>query len=206
MFAPKNNAKEPASQADIKAAIRRKIRAQRRQLTSEWISLTSATIQQQCLALPEWPAAQNICCYLAEPTEVQTGQLLAAAWQANKKVWVPAYHPQQHYRYVPLERQTVLTVGHWNINEPANPLWQDPQAIDLALIPGLAFDSQGGRLGHGKGYYDSLLAEAALLPARKIGLAFDFQLQDKLPLEIWDVAMDIIVTDQSVIRCEIDNK
>lgn len=83
--------------------------------------------------------------------------------------------------------------GRYRIPEPTGPLFTDLAAIDLALIPGMAFDREGHRLGRGKGYYDRLLANPAFSRIPKIGLCFDFQLIDSVDHEPHDVMMDHVV-------------
>lgn len=83
--------------------------------------------------------------------------------------------------------------GRYRIPEPTGPLFTDLAAIDLALIPGMAFDREGHRLGRGKGYYDRLLASPAFSRIPKIGLCFDFQLIDSVDHEPHDVMMDHVI-------------
>lgn len=84
-----------------------------------------------------------------------------------------------------------LTKGPFGIGEPTGALFTDYGAIDIAIIPGVAFDTNGHRLGHGKGYYDKLLPH---IPALKAGICFPFQLIKEIPVEATDINMDIIIT------------
>ena len=182
--------------------IRREIRDRRRRLDHAWVVQASALIQQRVLELAEWTAAQRVFCYLAGPTEVQTGRLLDACRQAGKRVWVPAFHPERrHYACARLDGNSAPVPGPRGIPEPAKPDWEEPAAFDLVIAPGLAFDSCGGRIGHSGGHYDRLLAQAALKPALKIGLAFAFQVRERVPTAAHDAAMDIVVTEDAVIWC-----
>ena len=81
----------------------------------------------------------------------------------------------------------------YHIMEPTGPLFTRHEAIDVVVVPGVAFDAQGRRLGHGKGYYDRLLAQ--LPRAYKIGLCFAFQMVERVPTTPQDVAMDEVVHD-----------
>jgi len=189
-----------------KADIRRKIRDRRRRLDPDWVNQASDRIQQSILALDAWAATRQVCCYLAAPTEVQTGRIIEAGQQACKQVWVPAFHPEQErYALSRLDHNAVLITGRHRIPEPARPVWLAPDTMDLVLIPGLAFDSHGGRIGHGGGHYDDLLARGVLRSALKVGLAFAFQVRDHVPSARPDVAMDVIVTENAVIRCRAIN-
>jgi len=185
-----------------KVELRRQIRDQRRQLAPAWIRQTSDRIQQRLLALAEWNAARQVCCYLATAMEVQTGRILDAGWQAHKRIWAPAFHPAHaSYECALLKRDTALKAGPHQIPEPEKPDWSNPENLDLVVIPGLAFDPQGNRIGHGKGHYDNFLARAAMRTALKIGLAFAFQMRARVAVTAHDVGLDIVVTEDSVLHC-----
>ncbi len=79
----------------------------------------------------------------------------------------------------------------YGVMEPRGAVFAEPQSVDLAIVPGKAFDKSGHRMGRGQGYYDRLLAG---LPARKIGVGWDFQLLEQIPSETHDISMDRIIT------------
>lgn len=85
-----------------------------------------------------------------------------------------------------------LTVGAYGIEEPTGARFTDYAAIDLIVVPGVAFDRDGNRLGRGKGYYDRLLPR--IPSAYKIGICFPFQLVDEVPAEPFDIRMDEIIS------------
>lgn len=90
-------------------------------------------------------------------------------------------------------------VGSFAIIEPKSTIQQiNPENIDLAVIPGIVFDKNGNRIGYGKGFYDQL---AKQLKCKKIGLAYDFQIVDKIPFESHDIPVDLIVTETKTIKC-----
>ncbi len=185
-----------------KTDMRREIREQRGRLEHPWVIRASARIQQRVLQLAEWAAAQLVCAYLATPEEVQTALLLDACRQSGKRVWVPAFQPERRqYACARLDWNAAPAPGPHGVLEPAAPAWEEPAAFDLVLVPGLAFDSRGGRIGHGGGHYDRLLARAALRAAVKIGLAFAFQLRSQVPTATHDAGLDLVVTEKEVIRC-----
>lgn len=84
--------------------------------------------------------------------------------------------------------------GRYHIPEPLGERFDDYAAIDLIIVPGMAFDKEGHRLGRGKGYYDRLLAHPDLRNKKKIGLCFDFQCVDTVPWDMHDVVMDEVIT------------
>ena len=90
-----------------------------------------------------------------------------------------------------------LSTGAYGILEPREIKIALPEDIQVAIIPGIAFDKKGYRIGYGKGYFDRLLPK---MNALKIALAFDFQLLDELPREKHDVKMDMIITDKRILR------
>ena len=93
-----------------------------------------------------------------------------------------------------------LAPGRWSVPEPAAPRWVAAEDVDLALVPGLAFDAAGGRLGHGGGYYDRLLARAEPRIACRAGIAWACQIVDRVPTGPHDVRMDWVVTEKEIRR------
>ena len=81
----------------------------------------------------------------------------------------------------------------FGIGEPTGPEFTDLESIDMIIVPGVAFDSHGNRMGRGRGFYDRLLKSTP--NAAKIGVGYDFQLLDTIPVEPHDVPMDCVITD-----------
>lgn len=183
-----------------KEAIRTRIRAQRSVLTARQIRLASARIQRAVLKLPEWIAARRVGLYLALPQEVQTKALLAACWKTGKQVLVPVYFAKKrNYRWCALRKGAALKTGFFSVPEPARRRYERPRA-NVVITPGLAFDRRGGRLGHGRGYYDRLLAVPGAQRAFKIALALENQMIARVPMGARDVRVDAVVTERSVYR------
>lgn len=122
--------------------------------------------------------------------EVQTHSFIEK-WRKQKKVILPVVVGDILELRV-YTGATDLRIGPFGIAEPTGELFTDYASIDIAIIPGVAFDIAGHRLGHGKGYYDKLLPQ--LTKALKAGLCFPFQVVDKVPTEPFDIPMDIIIT------------
>lgn len=194
-----------------KDAIRAKIRARRASLTLLRIRQASARIQRMVMKLPEWAEARQVCLYLALPAEAQTWALLAACWKTGKQVLVPAYRKKVlRYDLARLRPDNPVKAGHWDVPEPTRPRWVTPNRVtpnwvmptrvDLVVIPGLAFDRTGGRVGHGCGYYDRLLAGKYLKQAFKVGLALECQMVARVPMNARDIRMDAVVTERAVYR------
>jgi 5-formyltetrahydrofolate cyclo-ligase len=157
----------------------------------------SEAAQARLLALPEFRAARAVGLYLARPGETATGRILEAAFAAGCAVAVPARSGAGlHYRFCRLRPGEALKAGPLGIGEPAEPEWIGAGELDFIVVPGVAFDPQGRRLGHGRGCYDRLLAGAGR--AFKAGLCFDWQVAPAIPAEAWDVAMDAVVTESTI--------
>ena len=189
-----------------KKSIRIKMRKRRAALTPSGIRQASARIQRAVMKLPEWAAARRVCVYLALPAEVQTRRLLAACWKTGKQVLVPAYRKNySRYELARLRPDDPVKNGHWAVPEPAHPRWATPDRVtrshvDLVVTPGLAFDRNGGRVGHGCGYYDRLLAGKALKQAFKVGLTLECQMVASVPMNAQDIRMDMVVTERAAYR------
>ncbi|MFA7006859.1 MAG: 5-formyltetrahydrofolate cyclo-ligase, partial [Verrucomicrobiia bacterium] len=165
-------------------------------LFADEVARRSGQIATRLLTLPAVREAQTIFCYLSHGNEVQTHQLVRDWLAAGKHIHVPAYHAEQR-RYQPshicdLERD--LAAGKLGILEPHTRRTPDRPA-DVAIVPGVAFDAQGHRLGYGKGFYDEMLKHFGGL---KIALTFDCQMQPSIPHVPKDVPMDAVVTESAV--------
>ena len=198
-----------------KESIRAEMRAQGATLAPLRIRQASAKIQRTVMKLPEWVAARRVCVYLALPAETQTRRLLAACWKTGKQVLVPAYRKKVlHYDLAWLRPGDPIKAGPWTVPEPARPRWTTPNwvtpkrvtptHVDLVVIPGLAFDRSGGRVGHGGGHYDRLLAGTALQKAFKVGLALECQMTARVPMNARDIRLDAVVTERAVYRRRAD--
>lgn len=159
----------------------------------------SAAIQACVLKLAVFRQAKSVHSYVSFRDEVATLDLIAAALQAGKQVVAPRVAQEsrflQHYALTSLAG---LRPGRFGILEPdpASCEAVAPQNIDLVLVPGLAFDRRGNRLGYGKGYYDRFLSTTA---APRIALAFDEQLFARIPAGHADIRVDAIVTPSQII-------
>ncbi len=123
---------------------------------------------------------------------------LAACRRSGKVVCVPALRKRTgRYGWALLEEEAPVQMGRWGILEPAKPRWVAAERLELIVIPGLAFDRVGGRLGHGGGHFDRLLAQGR---GFKVGVAFERQILAAVPSEAHDVPMDAVVTETTFTR------
>jgi len=183
-----------------KADLRARAESARRQLPDR-LAL-SRRITARLAALPEYHTAGTVMFYVNLPHEADTQHFLPAAWAAGKQVAVP-YMADGKIRLFRLDSLDELASGHFHVPEPRPELRREPQrsvepgSIDLVVVPGVAFDRRGGRIGHGKGYYDLFLKQVSP-QAPRIALAFECQLLDDLPMLPHDVWINKIVTEAAV--------
>jgi 5-formyltetrahydrofolate cyclo-ligase len=171
----------------------------RQSLSSEERLAASAIAQRHCMDLPEFRNAGVVALYAPVRSELDTALLLAGALAAGKVVVLPAVTGER-LQFRRLDHPGMLVCGAFGICEPppdAMPVV--PAVIDFFVIPGVAFDLQGRRVGYGKGYYDRTLHPLEG-DGRFAGFCYDFQLVESIAAMRHDVLMDILVTDRRVIR------
>ena len=187
---------------ELKTAIRKQAHENRRaQLEKDAVS---EKIVQRFMDLPEYRAAKTVMFYVDVRDEVRTRQALPAALASGKRVVVP-YCVDGELELFWLEYMDELELGMYRILEPKNELRTveskrlQPPDLDLVMVPGVAFDRNGGRTGHGKGYYDKLLQHARR-DTPLVALAFECQLFDEIPVAHHDIFMDKIITEDHVYQ------
>ncbi len=187
-----------------KAAIRRKILDRRQSQDSEVRAAHSRRIITALLKHEAFIKAKAVLVYLSKDEEVGTAALLAPAFESGKRVFVPVVdRDSDEIRIAELPGpDTPYQLGPFGIRQPVkeNLNFVSPEAVDLVVAPGVAFDRKGGRLGHGKGYYDRLLSRLGSHVTR-VALAFDFQVLDAVPQDGSDVRMDTLITEKSTMDC-----
>jgi 5-formyltetrahydrofolate cyclo-ligase len=155
---------------------------------------------QQFIRHPLFLASQNIACYFAQDHEFDCAPFLQAIWAAEKNAFLPVLADQQ-LTFAAYQPDDELALNRYNIPEPANKKWIAAEELDLVLVPLVGFDLQGARLGMGGGYYDRTFAFIAEKLAKKpylIGLAYECQYVEEVPEEVFDVALDAVLTESSL--------
>ncbi|MCA1784111.1 MAG: 5-formyltetrahydrofolate cyclo-ligase [Intrasporangiaceae bacterium] len=181
---------------DRKVALRRSARDARRSLSPATRTAATAAIGERLGELLELTSAGTVLVYAAGATEVDVE---AAAGDLRVR-GVTTLYPRvrgEDLDLVAVDDPSALVLGHRDILEPTGPS-NDPTTVDAVLVPGVAFDLHGGRLGQGGGHYDRLLPRIG--DAVRIGIAFSCQIVPSVPRLDHDVAVDIVVTEQSVQR------
>jgi len=185
-----------------KAALRETLRARQTALDPAWAEESAERIAERLLDLPEVQSARVLMGYLAVPGEARIDAVLRAMQAAGSRVCVPAARGMpREYEPAWLPADDALRTGAWGIREPAAPDWVGADTtIDVVLVPGVAFDARGGRLGHGKGFYDRMLARLGGRARCRIGVAFGFQIMEAVPCGPRDVRMEAVVVEARVYR------
>jgi 5-formyltetrahydrofolate cyclo-ligase len=191
-----------------KKIARKKFKLLRMRLSIEEVMTRSEQIKKRLFGLPEFAKAKTIAFYVAKKGsgEVETEGMIKESLVAGKRVLVPVVDKAARKILFSELRDydSELAPGAFGILEP-KPSCRRLVSIresDLVIVPALAFDLKGHRLGHGGGYYDRLLRElASAKPSTPfVGLAYEMQVVDSLPKTLWDVPVNILVTEKRVLH------
>lgn len=193
---------EAAKRLSVKAQIRSEYKRRRTAIPEEEHRRLGALVEERLLREPALLAARTVYCYEAFGREVPTAAAVHALLERGTRVIVP---PADRHAN-PLRDAQVLRGGPGLEHEPDQPAVSvelgegfDVRAVDVFVVPGIAWDLRGYRIGFGGGFFDRLLA-AARPDAVKIGLAFEFQIAPPLPADAWDIPVDLIVTEARTIQ------
>lgn len=180
-----------------KDGLRLIMRAERRKLPLKCVSEKSTAIARSVINDGHLKNADFVMCYIDAFKEPQTMNIIKELFKMKKRVAVPVSNTGTHTLTVcEIYNTEDLKPGAYNILEPIFIREVDFKEISLVLVPGLAFDRAGGRMGFGMGYYDRLLENG---DAYKIGLCYDFQLFDSIPKGEHDIKMDKIITEREIV-------
>ena len=171
-----------------KKELRAQIKALKKQHSKEQLMEQSERIMAKLEHHPDFIKADKIMLYSALPDEVQT-QAFLEKWHLKKNIILPTVVGDDIIP-VAYSANTSFAVGDFNILEPQNEPYRGD--FDLIVVPGVAFDRNGNRLGRGRGYYDRFLSQH--LGVKRIGICFDFQLVDEVPAEPFDIRMDEVIS------------
>ena len=173
-----------------KKELRAKIRAQKRAMTEEEIVAKSARLGELFAASEAYQNAKSIYGYLPYNQEVRTTPMLEQAIRDGKRVAVPKCYGAE-MKFIWMDDLDAVEPGYANIPEP---IADGPEADDetaLVLMPGMAFDPQGHRIGYGGGFYDKFLAAEPNHPT--LALCYDFQMLEYLETEAFDIPVDTVL-------------
>lgn len=175
-----------------KTALRRQIAAKKRAMTPEQIESASRRLAERLFATDLYQNALSVYGYLSFNEEIRTLPILRRALADGKRVAVPKVFGDE-MRFLWMDDLSLVAPGYYDIPEPIadGPAADDPLA--LVLMPGLAFDPEGRRVGYGGGFYDRYLA--AHPDHKLVALCYGFQLVDHLDCEAHDVPVDMVIAD-----------
>jgi len=186
-----------------KQKIRKKLLDLRNSLSAAEIFERSNQVMANILGMDDFKKAEVVAVYISFGTEVNTHGLIRSI-MGKKKVLVPVVTDKKKKELIlsELRNWKELSSGSYGILEPKKEFVRenDGDEVDISLVPGVAFDVYGNRIGYGSGYYDRLLKKMAGI---KVGVAYDFQVIDKIPNEGHDVRVDKIATDRFVMTISI---
>ncbi len=181
-----------------KALLRREIDQKRHSLAPEWIKDASQRIVDRLLTLQAFREAKSIALYKAIGGEVDLDALFPVCWEQGKRTAIPVFNAGEDiYELAEITTATHFTVGNYGIREPVSPTLVSGSTIDLMVVPGVAFDHAGNRLGRGGGYYDRLLKDFAGI---SVAVAFDLQICPQIPCDSHDIPVGAVVTETKLIK------
>ena len=184
----------------MKEIIRMENLSKRNSFSKQEIGKKSRQIEESLVSLPEFEKAKAVMAYYGVKNEVKTRSLIEKALKAGKKVALPTTN---------FEKKTITPIQITSLEqletrqglaEPTGKNAMKTSEFDLIIVPGVAFDKKGGRIGRGKGFYDELLRKTGT-KVLLVGLCFEENLEESLPSESHDIKMDLIITDRQTIRC-----
>ena len=177
-----------------KELIRERIKKKKQQLTDKEKEIEAANVFEKIEALPEFINAHNIMIYWSMPDELPTHDFIIR-WSKKKTMLLPVVKGEDML-IKPFSTKEELKQGSLGIWEP-DVQKEYLNSIDLVIVPGVAFDRDKSRLGRGKGYYDRYFINKRIV---KIGVCFDFQLLESIPIDSFDIKMDKVITSSILIN------
>ena len=188
----------------MKDKIRKDLIQIRRNIPKKEVLGKSKKIEKNLFELDGFKNAESILFYISYGNEVFTHDMIKGCLKMGKNVIVPISDVESKKLTLSrLDDWKDLEKGAYNILEPREETIQEVSVfdMDLVIVPGVGFDEHGCRIGHGEGYYDCLLRDST--NAIHIGLAFEKQIVDEIPIEEHDIPVDIIITEERLIDCRV---
>ena len=187
---------------ESKAALRLALLSQRNSLSTEKAESWSRSIQARLLETPLYKSANVIALYSSVQNEAATEKIRDHSLHNGKRVIYPRLLPNRRLEFVEIQSASELVPAKSGIAEPIGAkVFSHCAKIDLLLIvPGIAFDAKGNRLGRGQAWYDRVIRQWGL-GATPVGLAYEFQVIDRVPVDAWDEKVLFISTQERFIDC-----
>lgn len=189
----------------LKSKLREVLGTKRNNLSDSEIILMSNSIKKQILQLDMYKNASNILSFISFGKEVNTKELIKSSLDCQKHLYAPRVD-NKSMDFYKINNLEDLVTSKFGVSEP---IPDDDNLFEVSedrvkektimIIPGLAFDNKGNRLGYGKGYYDQYLSREYAKDFIKIAVAYDFQIIDEVPTDEYDIPIDYIVTPSKII-------
>lgn len=185
----------------MKHHFRKEMKAALAAMSANKAARQSALACRRVLELPEFQQARRVMLYIPMPSEVDTSEVAQEAWRMGKTVLVPKVD-WDHVEMIAVPCASFdhdIVRGPYGLREPASNVEFPPEEIDFVVVPALAYDRTGRRLGRGGGFYDRFLAHSRL-SAVPCGLAFGVQVIEHVPAAAHDRPVKLLVTDVETLR------
>ena len=190
-----------------KKVMRKEMLENRSKLTKKEIREKSNKIKEKLMRLEKFKEAQVIFSFISFGDEVDTHEIIKESLKLGKRVGVPVTIPEGRKLLVSelYDFDKELELGYYDILAPKEEYIREihPKEIDVVLVPGVVFTPAGYRIGYGGGYYDRFFSKNK--DVYKIGLCFDMQIADEIPIDLYDIPVDIIITEDRIIDCSKEN-
>ncbi|RPH34294.1 MAG: 5-formyltetrahydrofolate cyclo-ligase [Bacteroidales bacterium] len=173
-----------------KKELRKQIKEKKKNFSPEDAAVHSEKIFSQLESLTQFQRAEVVLAYWSLPDEVSTHNFIQK-WASKKRIVLPIVIGDTLELRAFNGLKNLVTSNSFGIQEPKTEELINPHVVDFAIIPGVAFDKKGNRLGRGKGFYDRFLKQTT---AYKVAVGFDFQIIDNVPVSSFDVPMDIVLS------------
>lgn len=178
----------------LKDDLRKRINGHREILSVEEKKRFDEKIYYKLIGSDFYKSADIVFIYVSFGKEVDTLKIISKLLKDNKKVYVPkVINKKEGMKAIKIKSLEDLNAGYFNILEPIGNEELQPSYFDLCIVPGLAFDNEGGRLGYGGGFYDRFLGDVSE-KTEIVALAYNFQIVDKVPMEPYDIRVQGIIT------------
>lgn len=168
------------------------VRGLKKEVPLEEKKRRSAPIMDKVATLPEFKNARTVLLYWSMDDEVFSHDFVQR-WYERKCLLLPCVDGDNLLLRQYTGSESMQPGPQFGIPEPVGPVYESLDKIEMIVVPGVAFDRQRNRMGRGRGFYDRLLKSTP--NAVKVGVAFDFQIFDSIPVEVFDVPMDVVVTE-----------
>jgi 5-formyltetrahydrofolate cyclo-ligase len=162
----------------------------------EEVFLYSERIKGGVKSLPDFKDAKKILFYCPIKNEPDLTSLIWESVSLGKEALLPKVDGDR-LRIYKVEHSNQLKPGFFCILEPEDGTQVEPEEVDLALVPGIVFDTKGYRIGFGKGFYDRLLKR---VKGVKVGVAYSFQVLEEIPVDSWDEPVDLLITETYILK------